>query len=595
MSSPVEIPVAIIGGGSCGLNLSIFLSDHQVDHVLFERHPGTSILPKAHYLNQRSMEVWRQHGVEKAIMEAGSPQRNMSRMDWRTSLGGSEPYDGQKVGTSHCFGGDPYSEAYEIYRDSPSSPSNLPLIRSEPIFRKIAEERNPGHILFSHTVLDFEDKGDFVVLTVEDAAGKPVQYKTKYVVGADGGKTVGPKIGIEMEGPTNLVNIVSTHFRADLSKYWDDRVLITHFANPDGESMANFNFGALVQMGPTWGRHSEEWALYFGFRVGDPQHFAPDTLIPRIRELLKLPDLEIEVLHISHWVLDRVLASKYREGRIFVAGDAAHRHPPASGLGLNTAIQDAHNIAWKLAAVLKGKAAPELLDSYEAERRPVGRRNCDWALLTFRHINVLNAAIGIVPGNKEANVARFKSLFEDTPWARTELAQIQRAIDLHDIELSAHDIELGYVYESRAVVGDGSWRPESDPTGRKYVPTTRPGHRLPHVWLEKDKVVLSTHDLVGAGNADFLLITDEHGESWVKVAESVNKTSKIHPKLFEDRDGQWVLRRQIDNGGAILVRPDNTVAWRSIQSSKAGGKELLAAIDLVLGESDAAASTREEK
>lgn len=374
-------------------------------------------------------------------------------------------------------------------------------------------------------------------------------------------------------------------------------MLITHFANPEGEAMANFNFGALVQMGPTWGRHSEEWALYFGFRVGDPQRFAPDTLVPRIRELLKLPDLEVDVLHISHWVLDRVLANKYREGRVFVAGDAAHRHPPASGLGLNTAIQDAHNIAWKLAAVLKGKAAPALLNSYEDERRPVGRRNCDWALFTFRHINVLNAAMGIVPGNKEANVARFTRLFEDTQWAQTELAQIQRTIELHDIELSAHDIELGYIYESGAVVGDGSWRPKSDPTGRNYVPTTRPGHRLPHVWLEKDGEVLSTHDLVGAGKADFLLLTDEHGGTWVKAAEEINKTARLNiaiaqvasrqhvrdSTLYEDYDGQWVLRRQVDDGGAVLVRPDNMVAWRSVQPSRFSGRELVDAINTVLG------------
>lgn len=365
--------------------------------------------------------------------------------------------------------------------------------------------------------------------------------------------------------------------------------------------MTNFNFGALVQMGPTWGRHSEEWTLYFGFRVGDPQRFAPDTLVPRIRELLKIPgDLDIDVLHISHWALDRVLANKYREGRIFIAGDAAHRHPPASGLGLNTAVQDAHNIAWKLAAVLKGKATPALLDTYEAERRPVGRRNCDWALFTFNHIGVLNTAMGFVPGNKEVNTALATRLFEDTQWAETQRAQIQRTIELHDIELSAHDIELGYIYESSAVVGDGSWKPKSDPTGRTYVPTTRPGHRLPHVWLEKDGNVVSTHDLLGAGGADFLLITDEYGEAWVKAAEEVNKTARMHivvtqvasqrrvrnPKFFEDYDGQWVFRREVDNGGAVLVRPDNMVAWRSQQTSKIGGNELLVAISKILGKSN---------
>jgi 2,4-dichlorophenol 6-monooxygenase len=208
--------------------------------------------------------------------------------------------------------------------------------------------------------------------------------------------------------------------------------------------------------------------------------------------------------------------------------------------------------------------------------------------------------MGFVPGNGEVNTALVIRLFEDTQWAETQRAQIQRAIELHDIELSAHDIELGYFYESSAVVGDGSWNPKSDPTGRTYVPTTRPGHRLPHVWLETDGKVFSTHDLVGAGEADFLLITDEYGEAWVKAAEEVNKTARKYiavaqvasqrrvrnPKFFEDYDGQWVLRREVGNGGAVLVRPDNMVAWRSQQTSKSGGKELVDAIGKIVGRSN---------
>jgi 2,4-dichlorophenol 6-monooxygenase len=138
----------------------------------------------------------------------------------------------------------------------------------------------------------------------------------------------------------------------------------------------------MVAMGPTWGRHSEEWTINFGHRLDDPERFNEDNLIPRLKELLKMPNLRTEVLHISHWIQCRVLANKYQQGRIFVAGDAAHKHPPTTGLGLNTAVQDAHNIAWKLALVLKGHASPSILDSYETERRPVGNRNCDWVWMS---------------------------------------------------------------------------------------------------------------------------------------------------------------------------------------------------------------------
>lgn len=155
-----------------------------------------------------------------------------------------------------------------------------------------------------------------------------------------------------------------------------DRTLICHFINPEGGTITHS--GALVVTGPTWGKHSEEWSIHFGHRIDDPERFNDENLVPRLRSLLKLPDLEPEILRISHWIQERVLADRYQKGRLFLAGDAAHKHPPTTGLGLNTAVTDANNLAWKLALVYRGQASPEILDTYEKERRPVGRRNCDW-------------------------------------------------------------------------------------------------------------------------------------------------------------------------------------------------------------------------
>jgi len=270
---------------------------------------------------------------------------------------------------------------------------NLPLLRCEPILKAIAEERNPGKVLFGHNVTDVVDTGNNVLVTVQRPDQTMVQYRAQYVVGADGGKTVGPKIGVVMEGLTHLDDKVSVHFKADLSEYWDSefvtseyisvthriptgRTLIDHFINPEGGTITYS--GALVVTGPTWGRHSEEWTIHFGHRMDDPERFNEANLVPRLRELLKLPDLELEVLHISHWIQERVIANTYGKGRLFIAGDAAHRHPPTTGLGLNTGVADAHNLAWKLALVIRGQADASLLDTYEQERRPVGKRNCDW-------------------------------------------------------------------------------------------------------------------------------------------------------------------------------------------------------------------------
>jgi 2,4-dichlorophenol 6-monooxygenase len=373
--------------------------------------------------------------------------------------------------------------------------------------------------------------------------------------------------------------------------------LITHFINPEGEKMANFDCGALVQMGPTWGRKSEEWTLHFGFPVTDSKRFDKEALPPRIRQLLKIPNLEMEVLHVSHWVLDRVLADKYRFGRVFIAGDAAHRRPPTTGLGLNTSIEDVHNLTWKLAFVLQGKAEPSLLDTYETERRPIGLRNCDWGLFTFSNMPVLQAAVGLVPGQLEYNRQRFKRIFEDTPYGRTSLNQIRRAIATQDVEFSAHDIELGFVYEDGALVADGTERPPADPAGQIYIPTTRPGHRLPHAWIEdRNGRVVSTHDLVVAGVSDFCLITDEYGGAWVEAARRLSKSTNFtinavqvrsretskDPALYYDYEGRWAQVREISDGGAILVRLDNFVAWRSRRPSDMAEKVLGDALAAIL-------------
>lgn len=330
-------------------------------------------------------------------------------------------------------------------------------------------------------------------------------------------------------------------------------------------------------MGPTWGRKSEEWVLHFGFAVDDATRFDKEALPSRIRRLLKLPELDMEVLHISHWLLDRVLADKYRQGRVFIAGDAAHRRPPTTGLGLNTSIEDAQNLVWKLAAVLQGKANPSLLDTYEAERRPIGRQNCDWALFTFTNLPVVQAAVGFLPGRKEYNQNRVNQIFEESRFGAAQVAQIQRAIDTQDIEFRPHDIELGFVYEQGASIPDGTDAPLLDPTRTIYIPTSRPGHRLPHAWIEKEGKFISTHDLLVLNKHDFFLITDEDGSDWVEEAATISKTTNVrigaakirvrpHHKgtdFYYDTHNQWTKVRGIRNGGAILVRPDNFVAWRS--------------------------------
>jgi 2,4-dichlorophenol 6-monooxygenase len=564
----IEVPVLIIGGGGCGLSSSIFLSNQGVKHLLVERHDFTSMLPKAHYLNQRTLEIWRSHGIDDAIYEHGAPVDNYAHIRWVTSLGGDGPLDRIDFHEFDAFGGGVLKERYT--RDSPSLPTNLPQLRLEPILKRLAEGRAPESIKFGHEVVSWEDGPDGVVVQIHDrAADAHYEVRARYVVAADGGKTVGPKLGVEMVGPTGMLDMVSTHFKADLSEYADDKSMITWSINAEGEG--SWSSGALVKMGPTWDRHSEEWVVHFTFRPDDPERFDEEAMAPRIRDLLHIPDLDLEVLKVSHWILDRIVADKFRAGNFFLAGDAAHRQPPTTGLGLNGAIHDAHNLCWKLAEVVNGRATDALLDSYEAERKPVGIDNADWALSAFQNFAVVDVAMGFMPGAPvEANKAAMEGFFADTRLGASRRARFAEVLNTQRVEFQAHEIELGYNYDSDAVVADDSEPIVRDPMGLKYQPTTRPGHRLPHAWIERDGQRISTHDLVGPGG--FALIAGANGAQWITAAldladelgVTIDAVTVGGDSGAVDVDGQWAEDGEIGADGAVLVRPDQHVAWRTV-------------------------------
>ncbi|WP_099024914.1 FAD-dependent monooxygenase [Mycolicibacterium palauense] len=562
----LDVPVLIVGGGACGLTSSILLSDLGVRHVLIERHPGTSILPKAHYLSQRTMEIYRQHGVADAIFDVAASPEQFGNILWLTSLGGDGPLDRKELHRMDAFGGGALRESYQA--DSPVLGANYPQIRLEPLLRAEAEKRAPGAVRFHHDLLDWTQDESGVTATVLDRdSDETFTVKARYVIAADGGKTVGPRLGVAMEGFTDIVDMVSTHFSADLSDYWEDGTLITWFMNPEGEN--SWAAGALIQQGPTWGRHSEEWIAHFAFRPDDPERFNEAAIAPRLRELLRLPDLEMEVHKVSHWILDCVIADRWRHQNVFLAGDAAHRQPPASGQGMNSGILDAHNLTWKLAQVLSGAADESLLDSYEAERKPVATEVAFWALMAFNSKFIGDAGVGLIPGAPlEANIAAFYALFSEGLIGEALRARAHEAIGMQKVEFQTHDVEFGPGYQQGALVPDGTEAPPRCDVGLVYTPTTRPGHRLPHAWLEHNGARVSTHDIV-AGHGAFAVITGSDGAAWVDAARAVAAKLGVAINVAQvgvdhlDAEGSWAELAQIDSDGALLVRPDNHVAWRA--------------------------------
>jgi 2,4-dichlorophenol 6-monooxygenase len=570
-----EVDVLVVGAGGCGLALSVMLADRKVDFLTIERHPGTSILPKAHYLNQRTMEIMRQHGVAADIYDQGTPPYNRSKSKWYTSLSGDGPLDGKTLYETGSLGGHGAADIVANLEDSAADSANLPQLRLEPLIRSHAEARAKNRILFNLDLKSLEQDADGVTAIVHDkVAEKTINVRAKYVVGADGGRTVGPMLGVEMTGPTKLITQIGVHFEADLSRYYpDDRVLL-NWLKPAGRP----GVSVLVAMGPgKWGRHSPEWSIGFARAPFYPEKLTDELATSEIRALLGIPDLQVKIRCITEWAVEGVLADSYQKGRIFLAGDAAHRHPPTTGLGLNTGIQDAHNLAWKLALVVKGKAPASLLDSYEVERRPIGAFNVEWALNAFfNHMLLEMGIVAVHPNNltevqtPQHVVGAFQALAADTPNGRMRRQRLETVFATQDIEFFSHDVDLGFVYESPVLLADDTPAPERDPLGRRYRPTTRPGHRLPHCWLDDGVNRLSTHDLVGVGD-EFVLIAREAGARWASLAGDAAKAAGVPLRVvtigregdMRDAEGRWAKLSQTDADGAVLVRPDNIVAWRS--------------------------------
>lgn len=580
----IEVPVLIVGGGGCGLSASIFLSDHGVGHLLVERHSGTSHLPKAHYLNQRTMEIFRQHGLAGSVAEQAAPLEKFGKVRWQTSLTGAGPLDARLIHEMDAFGGGAQREIQAAA--GPILPSKLPQLRLEPILRRHAEQRNPGRILFGHELAAFSADGDRVIAEVRAAeTGEITKVAAHYVVAADGGRTVGPALGVQMQGVPGLVDVTTAYFSADLSAWWQDGSIITWFVNPYRPDLSS----TLLEMGPTWGKGCEEWGLHFV--PGDLDRSDERAVVSRIREVLGLPGLDLTLHRLSQWTVEGVLADRYRVGRVLLAGDAVHRQPPTTGLGLNGGIQDAHNLAWKLAAVLTGRAHDSLLDTYEAERRPLGKLHVDWGLSTWFHHKVMTeAAIGLgphIPPQRRASV--FSAYFDPSPVGTAVRARAAEIFNTHRGECQAHDLEIGFAYEDGAVVPDGSQPPPRAPLRNVYHPTTRPGHLLPHAWLERGGHRLSTHDLTGTATG-FALIAGPAGTPWCEAAAEVAEKFSIPMTVTRigsgaecaDVDGRWAAVRQITDEGAVLVRPDNHVAWRSMSGSENPADVLGNAISRIL-------------
>ncbi|MFH5229168.1 FAD-dependent monooxygenase [Antrihabitans spumae] len=324
----------------------------------------------------------------------------------------------------------------------------------------------------------------------------------------------------------------------------------------------------LIRMVHPW----DEWLIVWGYDINGPAPEVTDESATQIvRNLVGVPDLEVEITGKSLWGNNEQYATRLQSGRVFCAGDAIHKHPPSNGLGSNTSIQDSYNLAWKIAAVLGGTAGDDLLETYTVERAPVAAQIVTRANKSSREFGQLFEALGIDKAETpEEMAALIESRKDNTAEGAAKRRAIQDAMDLKNYEFNAHGVELGQSYASTAVVDDGSARavPVRD-AELYYEQSTAPGGRLPHVWVGDSSRKYSTHDLAPYGR--FTLFTGTTGDEWLTAAAKVGGQLGIDIVTVVIGPGHectdlyfaWAEIRGVDEDGAVLVRPDKHVGWRS--------------------------------
>lgn len=559
--STVTTDVLVIGSGPAGSSAALFLAGLGVDHLVITKYRWTADTPRAHITNQRTVEILRDQGVEADVVAEGTQSHLMGETVFCTALAGDE------LGRVRTWGTHPARRA-DYTLASPSSHCDLPQNILEPILVGRAAERGSRvrfDTEYSHHVQD----DDGVTVTARDRlTGAELTIRARYVIGADGGRSaVARDAGLPFDGRGELAGSMNIVFDADLTALVEHRPSVLYWVLQPGADVGGIGMGVLRMVRP-WTR----WMAIWGYDLAGPPPELDDAAATAIvHDLIGDDSVPVTIRSTSVWTVNEQWATRYRSGRVFCAGDAVHRHPPSNGLGSNTSIQDSYNLCWKLAMVLRGTAGPGLLDSYDAERAPVGEQIVRRANRSVEEFGPIFTALGLTPGaDPEAMRASMAARADDSPTGARRRAALQAALEAKDYEFNAHGVEMGQAYTGPGVVADGTPEP---PPGRDpelfYRPTTRPGHRLPHCWLGRDGHRVSTHDITGKGR--FALLTGIAGGAWATAADTVAAELGIdlaahvvgpgreHTDLYDD----WARLREVGEDGCVLVRPDAHVAWRS--------------------------------
>jgi 2-polyprenyl-6-methoxyphenol hydroxylase-like FAD-dependent oxidoreductase len=506
--------VLIVGGGLVGLCASLFLSYQGVGSILAERRVATSPQPKARRISIRTMELFRQLGIDGPVAKAAAALADFQGMSAGQTLAQAEPLPFRPPG-----GNPDWADC------SPVTACLCAQDLLEPVLRELAADRG-GDIRFGTEVLDTSQDADGVTAAIRGPGGELARIRADYLIAADGPLSpVRDRLGIARSGRGTLRRVASIYLRADLTDLVRGREFnLCQIENPDAPgTFASINGTDrwIFTTAPCPSRDADEWRAITKAAIGSP-------------------GIPVSVESVQEWELGQLVADRLSLGRIFLTGDAAHVMPPFAALGANTGIQDAHNLAWKLALVIDGTAAPGLLDSYHAERHPAA-----WF--------AARQSLARTP-----NLREMQTISADGTPLADPLA-----------------LTLGFQYPGGAVIGDGSTAAidHLDLRGQ-------PGTRLPHRWLPGGH--RSTLDLAGRR---LTLITGRDGAAWADAT-----ASSSGPGIQVEQVGLpgWGSTVGTGEGGALLVRPDQVVAWRHPGPAADPRAALAAALARLLGPGPAA-------